>query len=49
MASKGNMAFELRFDDFNEVTYAAMEASQRGEELNGPFDSVTEMLEALNA
>ena len=33
----------------NAVTLAAMEASEKGEELHGPYDSVSELMEALNA
>jgi len=33
----------------NEVTLAAMNAAERGEDLYGPFDSVEELMEALNA
>ena len=33
----------------NAVTFAAMDASEKGEELYGPYDSVSELMEALNA
>lgn len=33
----------------NAVTLAAMEAAERDEELYGPFESVAELMEALNA
>lgn len=33
----------------NEVTLAAMNAAERGEDLYGPFDSVEELMEALDA
>ena len=33
----------------NALTLAAMEDAENGEELYGPFDSVAEMMEALNA
>ena len=33
----------------NEVTFAAMNAAERGEDMYGPFDSVEELMEALNA
>ena len=33
----------------NSVTLAAMETSERGEDLYGPFDSVSDLMEALNA
>ena len=44
------LPFEIRADEEpNEVTYAAMEAAENGEDMYGPFDSVAEMMEALNA
>ena len=33
----------------NAVTLAAMDASERGEDLYGPYDSVSDLMEALNA
>ena len=33
----------------NAVTLSAMDASERGEDLYGPYDSVSELMEALNA
>ena len=33
----------------NAVTLAAMDASESGEELYGPYDSVSDLMEALNA
>ena len=33
----------------NSVTLAAMETSEKGEDLYGPFDSVSDLMEALNA
>ena len=33
----------------NAVTRAAMEAAENNEEIYGPFDSVSELMEALNA
>ena len=32
----------------NAVTLAAMDAAKNGEELYGPYDSVSELMEALN-
>ena len=43
------LPFEVRLDEPNETTYAAMQASEAGEELYGPFDSVSELMEALDA
>lgn len=31
------------------ITYAAMEAAEKEEDLYGPFESVDELMEALNA
>ena len=33
----------------NKVTLAAMDAAEEGEDLNGPYDSVSDLMEALNA
>ena len=33
----------------NAVTLAAMDAAERGEDLYGPYDSVSDLMEALNA
>jgi DNA-damage-inducible protein J len=33
----------------NAATLAAIEASEKGEELYGPYDSVSDLMEALNA
>ena len=33
----------------NEITYAAMEAAEKGDDLQGPFESVDELMAALNA
>lgn len=33
----------------NAVTQAAMEAAENNEDMYGPFDSVSELMEALNA
>lgn len=43
------LPFEVRLAEPNETTYAAMEAAEKGEDLYGPFDSVAELMEALNA
>ena len=32
-----------------QVTYAAMEAAEKGEDMYGPFDNVDDLMEALNA
>ena len=41
--------FEIKLDEPNEVTYAAMEAAENGEDMYGPFDSVADLMEALDA
>lgn len=43
------LPFEVRLDEPNQTTYAAIEASERDEDIYGPFDSVDELMEALNA
>lgn len=43
------LPFEVKIDEPNEVTYAAMEAAERDEEMYGPFDTIEELMEALNA
>ena len=43
------LPFEVRLDEPNEVTYAAMEAAEKETDVYGPFDSVSELMEALNA
>ena len=43
------LPFEVKLDEPNEVTYAAMAAAEKDEDMYGPFDSVAEMMEALNA
>lgn len=43
------LPFEVRLDEPNQTTYAAMEAAEKGEDMYGPFDSVAELMEALNA
>ncbi len=42
------LPFDLRIDEPNEVTYQAMEAAEQ-ENTYGPFDSVAELMEALDA
>ncbi len=33
----------------NTVTLAAMDSSEKGEDLYGPYDSISDLMEALNA
>lgn len=41
--------FEVRLNEPNDVTYAAIEACEKEEDMHGPFDSVVDLMEALNA
>ena len=43
------LPFDVRLDEPNGVTCAAMEAAEKGDYVYGPFDSVAELMEALNA
>lgn len=43
------LPFEVKIDHPNELTYAAMAAAEKDEDLYGPFDSVAELMESLNA
>lgn len=41
--------FELRRDPYNAETMQVIEEANRGENLQGPFDSVKALMEALDA
>ena len=43
------LPFEVRLDEPNQTTYAAIEASEKDEDIYGPFDSVDDLIEALDA
>ena len=43
------LPFDLKINEPNETTYAAMEAAENDEDTFGPFDTVEAMMEALNA
>lgn len=43
------LPFEVKIYEPNETTYAAMAVAERNEDMYGPFDSVAELMEALNA
>ncbi len=43
------LPFEVKIDEPNETTYSAMEAAEKGEELFGPYETVSDLMEALNA
>ena len=43
------LPFEVKLGEPNETTYAAMEAAENDTDLYGPFDSIDDMMEALDA
>ena len=43
------LPFELKIKEPNDITYKAMEAAEKDEEIHGPFDTVEDMMKALNA
>lgn len=43
------LPFEVKVDEPNAATYAAMEVAEKDEGMYGPFDSVTDLMDALNA
>lgn len=43
------LPFEVKADEPNPITYAAMEAAEKDEDMYGPFDNVDDLMEALNA
>ena len=43
------LPFDVKIDEPNEVTYAAIEAAEKGEDVHGPFDSISDLMEALDA
>lgn len=44
-----SIPFTIRRELPNETTLRAMDDAENGENMHGPFDSVAEMMEALNA
>ena len=42
------LPFEVKIEEPNEATYAAMEAAEN-DDVFGPFDSIDSLMEALNA
>ena len=48
LRSRG-LPFEVKLNEPNAVTYAAMEAAENDEDMYGPFDTVADLMEALNA
>lgn len=45
----GGIPFEVRANEPNGVTLAAMDAAESGDDVYGPFDSVEALMEALDA
>lgn len=43
------LPFEVKLDEPNETTYTALADAEKDDEMYGPFDSVAELMEALNA
>ena len=43
------LPFEVKLDEPNEVTYEAIASAEKDEDMYGPFDSVADLMEALNA
>lgn len=43
------LPFEVKLDEPNEITYAALEAAEKEKDMYRPFDSVGELMEALDA
>ena len=43
------LPFEVSRNVPNSTTLAAMDAAEKGEDIHGPFDSVADLMEALNA
>ena len=41
--------FKVSLNVPNSVTLAAMDTSEKGEDLYGPYDNVSDLMEALNA
>ena len=43
------LPFAVRLSEPNAVTYEAIEAAEKEEDITGPFNSVSELMEELNA
>ena len=41
--------FEIRLAEPNALTYTAMETAEKNEDIYGPFENVSDLMEALNA
>ena len=49
MLYEGGIPFSITREVPNKITLAAMEAAEKREDVYGPFSSVEDMMEALNA
>ncbi|WP_251213406.1 type II toxin-antitoxin system RelB/DinJ family antitoxin [Adlercreutzia murintestinalis] len=43
------LPFDVRIDEPNETTYAAMESAENGTDIYGPYDDTAELMAALHA
>lgn len=43
------LPFEVKVNKPNEITYKAMEDTENNRDMHGPYNSVKELMEALNA
>lgn len=43
------LPFQVIADEPNSVTYAAIDAAEKGQDIYGPYDSVSDLMKALNA
>ena len=43
------LPFEVKLNEPNEMTYDAIESAEKDNDMYGPFDSIADMMEALNA
>ena len=41
--------FELKLQEPNELTLKVLDEAEKGENLNGPYETIDELMEALNA
>lgn len=46
---RDNDELKLQESETNEVTYASMEKMENDEDVYGPFDSIEELMEALDS
>lgn len=44
-----SLPFEVKIDEPNETTYEAMESAKNNKDIYGPFDSVKDLMSALDA